>query len=345
MPQPALDFFKKRALLLKAEGTEGTDSNPVTGTDGFRLFDGNSSTEFDKIERELDRAFFGGNPFGIANKRAKIEGDFELYPPATPGAATTSDADCAKVLLPGGMAVVKSLPSKTTIYNPVSSAIPSATAYWHHTGTLIKALGCRAELSSIGITIGDRFTGRVSLLGDYEAVSSTAVPTPTLPSKVPVTASARNMRAYLSTLVKGGTTSTSGVPLADLLVWAKSLTVDFGSQLAHKEYSSKSVNQISDRQPTWTMRIAKTDITADFNPWFVRDEGIILEARAQLFEVSGAPSAALVGLYSALNIRGQIETITATDIDGDYGWEISGPCIPSNAGGDELTIEFGDSSP
>lgn len=345
MAQPALDFFKKRNLLLKAEVTEGTDASPVGATDGFRLFDGSSSTEFDKVERPLDRNFFGGDPFVIANRRAKIEGEFELYPPATPGAASTSDADCAKILLPSGMAVTKNLPAKTTIYNPISSAIPSATAYWHHTGTLLKVLGARGDLSGLAIEIGQRFKGKASLQGDYTEVSSAAAPTVTLPSKVPVVASARNMRATLSTLVRGATTSTDGTPLANLLVWAKALSIDMGNALSHKEYSSKSVNQISDRKPTFSLRIAKTDITADFNPWYVRDNGIVLTANVKLFEVEGTPSATLVGLYSALNIRAQIENITPTDIDGDYGWEITGPCIPSDTGGDEFTIEFGDNTP
>lgn len=345
MAQPALDFFKKRALLLKAEATEGTDSLPVGATDGFRLFDGSSSTEFDKVERPLDKPFFGGDPFAVANKRAKIEGDFELYPPATPGAATTSDADCARILLPAGMAVVKDAVANTTRYSPISSGIPSATAYWYHVRRLIKVLGARANISGLSITIGDRFKGKGSIQGDYVDWSTSSIPTVTLPTKVPVVASARNTRTTLSTLDRGATASTNGTPLASLLVWAKSLSIDFGSDLKHKEYSSLSVNQISDRKPTFNLKIASTDITGDFDPLYVRDNGIILVANMKLFEVSGTPSAALTGLYSCLNVRCQIENVTETDIDGDDGWEITGPCIPSSAGGDEFYIEFGDNTP
>lgn len=340
--QPALDFFKKRALLLKAEATEGTDSLPVGATDGFRLFDGSSSTEFDRVERPLDKPFFGGDPFAVANKRAKIEGDFELYPPATPGAATTSDADCARILLPAGMAVVKDNVAKTTTYSPISSGIPSATAYWYHTGTLIKATGARANISGLSIAIGDRFKGKASLQGDYTTVDAAVAPTVTLPTKVPVVASARNMRTTLSTLDRGATASTDATPLSSLLVWAKSLSIDFGSDLKHREYSSKSVNGISDRKPTFNLKIAKTDITADFNPWYVRDNGIILVANVKLYEVSGAPGDTLTGLYSCLNVRCQIENVNPTDTDGDYTWELTGSCIPSSAGGDEFFVEFGD---
>lgn len=342
MAQPSLDWFKKRALLIKAESTEGTDSVPVAATDGFRLFDGSSTTEFDKIERPMDKAFFGGDPFGTANRRAKIEGEFELYPPATPGGASTSDADAARVLLPAGMAVVKNLGAKTSIYSPISSAIPTVTAYWYHVDSLLKVTGARANLSGLALEIGQRFKAKAMIQGDYTSVDAAAMAAPVLPTKVPVVASARNLRATLSTLVTGATASTAGTPLANLLVWAKSLSIDFGNDLKHKEYSSLSVNQISDRKPTFTMKLARTDITNDFNPWFVRDNGIVLTARVRLFENAGTPGATLTGLYSAINIRAQIENITRTDIDGDYGWELTGPCLPSSAGGDEFSIEFGD---
>lgn len=339
MAQPDFISFKKRNLLLKAEATEGVDASPVGNTDGFQLFDGNSTTEFDKVERPIDRAHFGGDPFVVANRRAIVEGDFEIYPPAAPG---TDDAYCGRILLPAGMAVVKDATGKTTRYNPVSSGMGSATAYWNHADMLIKALGARADISALGVTIGERFTGRASIMGDYTEVSANAQPTVTLPSKVPVVASARNTLTQLSTLVRGATASTDATPLAGLLVWAKSLTVDFGSDLTHKEYTSKAVNSISDRTPTFSLRIAKTDITADFNPWYVRDNGIVLQGAIYLFEEDLATAGTPAGLYAKLGIRGQIETITPTDIDGDYGWEISGPCIPSDSGGDELYIEFGD---
>lgn len=340
MAQPALDFFRKRAFLLKAESTEGTDSLPVAGTDGFRLFDGSSSTEFDKVERNEDKPHFGSNPFQTANHRATIEGTFELYPPATPGAVSTSDADCSPILLPGGMAVVKNLPTKTTRYNPISSAIPSATAYWYHTGTLLKVLGARANISSLGLEIGQRFTGQGSVMGEYTEVTSTAVPSVTLPNKVPVVSSKRNSECLLSTLVRGGTASTSGSPLTNLHTWAKALRIDFGNQLAYREYTEKGVSGITDRAATFTLRLAKTDISADFDPWFIRNNGIVMLASYRMYELDTK-----IGLYSELGIRCQIENITPTDIEGDYGWEITGPCIPSSAGNDEFYIGFGDTTP
>lgn len=340
MAQPALDFFRKRAVLIKAEVTEGTDSVPVAGTDAFRFFDGSSSTEFDPVERPQDMPHFGNTPFVVANERATIKGTFELYPPPTPGAAATSDADCAVVLLPSGMAVTKNLGAKTTLYNPISSAIPSATAYWYHTGTLIKALGVRGNISSLGIETGQRFTGQASIMGESTDVSAAAVPVVTLPTKVPVVSSKRNSELILNTLVRGGTVSTDGVPLVDLHCWGRALMVDFGNKTGYSEFTEKGVSGVTDRKGTFTMRLAKTDITDDFNPWYVRKHGIVLTAAYRLYEDDTKD-----GLYSELGIRGQIEQITPTEFEGHYGWEITGRCLPSDAGNDEFYIGFGDDTP
>lgn len=340
MAQPALDFFKKRAILIKAEATEGTDAVPLPATDGFQFFEGSSSTEYDSVDRMIDKPHFGNDPFVVANRRATIQGTFELYPPATPGAAATSNAFCEKVLFPAGMTVVKTVGTKTTRYNPISSGIPTVSNYWYHTGTLLKVLGARANISSLGIEIGQRFTGQASIMGEYTAVSADVLPSVTLPSKIPVVSSKRNSELLLGTLVRGGTTSTSGVPLVALHTWAKALTIDFGNQLGYREYTEKGVAGITERKSTFTLRLAKTDITADFNPWFVRDNGIIITAAYRLYEADTKDS-----LFSELGIRGQIEQITPTDMDGDYGWEITGRLIASSSGNDEFYIGFGDAAP
>lgn len=327
MAQPPLDLFRRRALLLKAESTEGTDSTPTGSANAILLMDGSSGTEFDAVERPIDRPVFGHDPFVVGNKRAFIEGMFELYPPATPGAVSTSSADAEPILLPSGFAVAKDPVTKVTRYNPVSTAIPSATAYWYHSGTLIRALGARGNLTQLSMEVGNRFMARMRMLGNYSAMEEAALPSVTLPNTVPPVIRHTNSTAHIVSPAGG----------SPLLVWAKSLSVDLGNDLASKEFTSVKFNQISDRRPTWTMRIARTDLD-DFNPLAVRDAGTIIQARIRVF------SAASPGLYSELGIRGQIEQVQAADIDGDFGFEISGRCIPSTAGGDELYIEFGDTT-
>lgn len=326
MAQPALDFFKKRGVAIKIEVTEGVDVIPAAATNGVLLLNGSSGTEFDKIDRPIDRPHFTGTPFVVGNKRAFIEGEFELYPPLTPGGAATSDADCHVLLLPAGMTAVKTLATKTTRYNPVSAAIASATAYWWHVDTHKKVLGARNNITGLSITVGDRFKGNVRIQGGYTDVTTAALPAITVPSTVPTAARADNTLTTVSVLPAGG----------PLTVWAKSLGIEFGNQLTTKEYTSLKSNSLSDRQPTFSLRIARTDL-ADFNPWTLRDAGTLITAALKLSESDLR--------YSELGFRGQIEQINEVDIDGDYGWELTGPCVASDAGGDEFWIEFGDDTP
>ncbi|HEY0916321.1 MAG TPA: phage tail tube protein [Solimonas sp.] len=321
MAQPNLEQFKKRGVAIKIETTAGTDAVPTSAANGVMLFNGSSGTEIDKIERPVDRPFLGGNPFVVGGKRAFIEGEFELYPPATPGGAATSSADCEVLLLPAGMTAVKDNVAKTTKYNPVSANIATASAYWYHAGTHKKVLGARNDLSNLSISVGERFKGNIRIQGDYDTVTEAALPSITLPSTVPTTAKASNTATNIQ--VGGG---------SDVLVWAKSLTVNLSNRIANKEYTSHKETGITERSPTFTLRIAKTAL-ADFNPWAARDSAEVFAARLRLTEEDGR--------YSELGIRGQIEGINEVDIDGDYGWELTGPCVPSDAGGDEFYVLFG----
>ncbi|MDO5625011.1 MAG: hypothetical protein Q4G71_10005 [Pseudomonadota bacterium] len=318
MAQPQLESFKRRGLALALRTNAANPASIDPATHGVLLFNGTSGTEFDKIERPIDRPHFTGQPFAVGDKRAWIEGEAEMYPPTQPG---TGEADCGVLLLPAGMTSVKDSTAGTTRYNPVSSGIAVADAKWWHAGTVKHVQAARADITGMAITIGDRPKFNVRLQGDYNTVAAEAVPSITLPDVEPVVARADNTKTYIS--VAGGT---------ELLVWAKQLSVDIGNTITSKEYTSHKETGISDRQPTFTLRIAKTDL-ADFNPWSTRDSNLHIAARLRLTQADGR--------YTELGIRGQIEQINEVDIDGDYGWELTGPCVASDVGGDELHLEFG----
>jgi len=325
MAQPDLTPFTQRILLLRLRSNPGTPGVPTAANHGVVLFNGQSGTEIDVVERPLDRPFYGGAPFGIANKRAFIEGEIELYAPKTPGKTNTSNADAHAVLLPAGFTTVKSATAKTTRYTPVSEAIAASDAYFHHAKILKKVAAARHALSAVTLEIGKHFKANVRIQGDYQDVEEAPVPSVSLPDVVPVVASAHNTTAKVT--VAGGNA---------LAVWAKTLTLDTGNQISQRDYTSHRETGITARQPTFTFRLARTGL-ADFNPWAVRDAGTVVNLAFRLNEGGN--------LYSELGIRGQIEQISETDIDGDYGWELSGRCIPSSSGGDEFYIEFGDTTP
>lgn len=341
MAQPGLEFFARRGVLLKAEVNEGDDPLPVAGVDGFMLYEGSSSTEVDIVELPEDKPHFGNDDFIVATRRATIQGGFLLMPPSAPGnASTTGDAYAQRVLFPAGFAAAKDLPNKITRYNPISSAIPSLTGYWYHGGTLLKPKGARVNVSGAGIEIGQRAMGQATITGEYTDVSASAVPTITRPIVTPVVSSKRNSELILATLVRGATASTSGVPLVGLHTWGKYLRFDLGNAMGYREFTEHGATRITQRKATFSLRIAQTDIAADFNPWFVRDNGIVMTAAYRLYE-----SDSKVGLYTEIYVRGKIEQITEADADGDKVFDITGRCLPSPAGNDELYIAFGDTTP
>jgi len=341
MAQPNLERFTRRSLLLKPQPTAGVDPVPTPALDGIRLFNGSSSTAFDTVERPTDRDFLGHNEFGVANTRAMIEGDFELYPPTTPGQVATSDADAARILLPAGMAVTKDAGNKITRYSPISANFPMAAAYWYHANTFLKALNARATLASLGMEIGQRYTGRATIQGDYEVeLMGSPGSAVIIPNRKPVIATHRNSVCLVSTLTGGAIPSAPSTLLEDLPTWSKYLRIDLGAQLTKDEFTEHSENSYGNRQPTFSWRVAKTDVDADFNPLYVRDMGTIVQITWFTY-VDDTKD----GLYSMQTVRGQIENIANADINGKAGWDITGRCIPSDAGGDEFGIEFGDAAP
>lgn len=322
MTQPVLDFFAKRAFYAKQETTEGTDSTPSTSVNGILLLDGSASSAYDSVARNIDTPWFGNDPVGIANVRGLVEGDFELFSPATPGQASTGNYVQDVLLLTAGMAITKSASApKSTTYTPISAAIPSMTFIGNFSDKQRKLLGARANLTGVTMKIGDRFKGHVQVQGIYSN-SDVATPTVTVYSTVPAISTYLNSTCVLNC---------AAASISNLSLWAKSLSMDFGNALTSAEYTTLKSNRITARSSKFTLLMARTAKT-DFDPWAVRDAGQIVTLAYKLDE-GGT-------LHSTLNVRGQITDIAEQSIDGDYGWQITGNCIPSSAGNDECSIVF-----
>lgn len=326
MAQPNLDKFSRRGLALKLQPTPGTPVVPSALTDGIRFYDGQSGTEFDALEENRDRAFFGGQPFSTYNHRAFVEGSVHVYPPTSPGAAGADGTpDCHALLLIAGLSQTLDLANGITRYNPISDNIAQATANFWHAGTLRQIYDARANISALGMEIGNRARAQLRVQGVYDGIGQQSVASVVVPETLgPVIESANSTLRI--------TQHPGGVAGAPLLCWGKALTIDFGSQLATKEYTEHKETSIDGRQPTFTVRLART-LKADFDPWAVRAAGTYISADMRVKNLDGR--------YTEFGVRGLIREINETDIDGDYGWEISGPCIPTAAGGDEFHIAFG----
>ena len=311
-----LESFRSRALLLKVETTEGTDAVPTAALDAFQLFDGSSGVTGDVVEREIDRPYFTNNPFVVANPRAFIEGSFEIVPPAVPGNATTGIAAIDTLLRIGGMARTLVAAPGQTRYNPISTAIPSGTAYWYHAGTHKKITGARAALSAIEMAVGNYMRGQLRIEGNYinveEATVSGLVYTPFAAPRV-------------------GSTESMQLSFNGVNVEGKSLSIDFGTEQRTIEHTEARLNRITDRRATFSARLYRPTL-ATFNPWTAWRTGTIIP---------------IVGIHNELDnrvtrleVNAQIEGINEVEIDGDLGLEITGRCIATSTGGDEFVLRF-----
>lgn len=321
-----LESFKNRALLLKLEGVEGTDAVPTPALDALQLFDGSSGIESDKVERPVDRPFFGHDPFVNTNLRGFVEGGFEIVPPSaalTSGSKASVDA----LLKIAGMAktfvaAVVGPPAVPAIlrYNPISLAIPSGTGYFYHAGTLYKLTGARANLSSISMEIGNYLRGQCRVEGSCLQVDEASLP------------AGLDYTAFLTPVA--ATTETMEMRVNGFAVEGKSIGLDFGNQQKTIEHTEARVNRITDRQPTFNAKFYRS-AKASLDPWALWKAGTIIPLYGTITEP-------VTGLQTKITVRGQIESVKPTDIDGDLGYEITGRCIPTDAGGDEILIEFSD---
>lgn len=320
MAQPALEKFSRRGLLLAAANTA-----LLPGTHGLQLLDGSAGREFDKGERNIDRPHLGSKPFFKKNLRAFIQGNIEIIPPAHPGHATNGIATVAPALLSTAIAQVLSLGARITRYNPISTSMPLVDGRWYQSGTLLDVTVGRGNLSSIKWEIGESIGAQYRMQGDYTEVDEAALPDIDFSAFVaPTIATHDNSQLVIETI--------NGVSV-DLHLWGKMLSIDQGNTIATKEYSEHKETGISERNSTFTARFARP-AKADFDVQHVSDKHYIIEGYAKLVEPDGR--------YTKITFRGQIENVNDTDIDGDFGYEVTGPCIPSDTGNDEWSIEFGD---
>lgn len=331
MTEPSIEYFDQRGVLVKLEAIPGTDPVLNPANDGVMFYDGSCGTEFDKKERTPDRPFWGGRPFKVANKRAFIEGTFDLFPPATPGVAgAPGSALCEQILLPAGFAVTKTPASKLTRYNPISRTIPGTWARFYQGGEVLNLESARHTLSAVRMAIDEGMSAKARIQGTYKTIPEGVAPTIPTNETQSTVATWENSVAFLST-VDGAVT--------DLELRAKSLEWDSGSDLATTQFTGKRLSGHKGRTPTAKCLLLRPR-DADINLHAVRDANRLITLRFRTYELD-----IKTGLYTEHGVRMQIDTINRQDIEGYYGYEISGPCIPSSAGGDEVFIAFGDTTP
>lgn len=329
MANPALESFTTRALALKIEAVEGTDSLPTPALDAFDISEGTSGFEADNVERPKDRAYFSADDFIKTNLRGFIEGGFEVAPPDAPGVGSAAISPLLRI---AGMAEVLTPPEVgppgvigVTRYNPITTGIPSATAYWYHSGTLRKFTACRANITQLTMAIGDLIKGRMRLQGAVDGTNDDLIEELAMPSDF-------DYDAFAGAEGGLGTTETMEMLVNDFAVQGVSHAIDFGNTLQSKQHTEARVNRINARKGTTALRFYRTSL-GDLSPFNLWRTGSIVTSRSTQVWPDGS--------YTRFVSRGKVDTINETDIEGDYGWEITLRNLPSTGGGNEFYIEYG----
>ncbi|HSX60897.1 MAG TPA: Ig domain-containing protein [Tahibacter sp.] len=308
-----IELFSQRALLLGKQTAEDVPATLAAATHAFQIFDGKSSTETDSVERKVDRPFFAAPRKMITNRRRIIEGGIELVPPLTPG---SQPAPCELMLEIGGMAR-SYVDAWVTRYNPISRDIECATAHWFHGKKFTEVTNARAAISGLTFKVGDFNKAMTKTQGSFTEVTDDDLPTGVDYSQFrdPVVVSAENSRMAVN----------------GVRVNAKELSLDFGSDLKAKEFTDLRTHRIGDRVATYKARFVPAT-TDDLDVYELQRTNTIIPMSFLVIEDNGNTT--------MLTVRGQIEKIDESDEAGDFVYEISGNCHPTDDGGDEFLLLY-----
>lgn len=312
-----LESFQQRGLSLKIETTEGTDSSPTRTANAFRLLNGTSGLEAEKLERDLDRPQWGAKPFVPVGLYGFIEGDMEIVPAATGG----TSAPIAPVLKIASFAeTLVSGPPALARYTPIATAIPSATAYFQHAGVKRIITGARAKLSAISMEIKKYAMCKVRIEGNCADPTELTMPTDYDYS---------SFQDPLPINTENFTLSVNGFNVDGLM-----LQVDLNTEMKVKEHSEARIARISDRLPSGIVRFYRPAFTS-LNPWALHRAGTTIAiVGTNNLTGSGARQVLLsVG-------KAQLEQPKEVEVDGDVAYECPFVCLP-NAGNDEVKLELG----
>lgn len=302
-------------LLVKIEGTSGTDAVPVAGTDAVQTL-GAPTITIDYLEQGLRDDVQNG--VLITPERAAAAGRFGKIENITmevrgPGAGSAGTApECDALMRAAGFSKTVSA-GVSVLYTTLDTGLETATAYAYAAGKLIKLVGCvatfeeSAEATKRGM-LKFSLTGRVA-----SDPTEVALPALTLSAVIPPL-------FHSATTTLGTWTSGSAEPMQMLSVGIKgNETVtplpSAGATDGHAGYL------LSDRKTSQTMKV-RTPALATFDPYALsKADGSTMPVSAhQVGTVSGNRMKVTTGKWSlvAPKLTTQ-DSVFTFDLDGTLG--------------------------
>lgn len=314
-----------RAAFINMEVTYGT-APTMAAANAFLLMDSEITPAADKLERNVDQPFYGGNPFVLVGKKITLTGTIDVLGAAAGGSTTPaplgkvyracghSEATQAAVVGPPAVPV-------SYAYLPISKNFESVCIDFFWAGVKFRMLGVRGSMD-FDFTIKQFPMAKVTLVGIL-----------TIPSDAEAYSGADYSAFQTPAAIESGVWSVVVGPLTGLTpvaVCAQSLTLAANADVNLFECSTNRQVLETDRKPTGTLKVYKDATLATWNPWAIADTQAVMLMDCTMTKA--------VGLNALLRIRAQLEYPKPTDIDGVAGFEIPYTCIPSGAGGDEYQL-------
>jgi len=303
--------WDKKAVVLKAEATYGTDATP-TGADNWFEARNVQLTSYDveAVERNIIENWLGHSGKVVASKWSKLSFEIAL---AGSGAAGTAPK-WGSMLLGCGFAETVSA-GVDVDYNLVSEAFDSLTAYLVIDGVLYKFVGCRGNIK-----------GRLTAKGiPVLVVELTSLYT--APAAGNITGIVKTGWSYEEAVnsVNTGKVTLNAVDLAfSTFEW------DLANQIARLDLPGPQREvMIRDRAPTASLTVLAPAL-ATFNPYALADAGTTVA----LSNTHGSAA----GKKVQTDAKVRVVNITEAEIEGMAAYQLALDLMP-DAGNDELALK------
>ena len=304
---------RKGLIIAAKESTYGTDANPV-GADAIKVANINiTPLQSDVVSRQIIRPFLGNPEQLLANQRVELTFDVELT-----GSGAAGTAPAYGILIEACGFDVATVAATSVTYTPLSATFPSATLYYFNDGIRHKLTGARGSFSLTG-EVGQIPTLSFTFMGIYNAPGDATPPSTTYNDQAdPV-------------IFKAG--NTSGFQLFSYSGCLQSVSMDLSNEMVYRELigCTKEV-LITNRAPNGTVVIEAPDI-ADHD-YFADATG---PDTGNLIFQHGQTAGNIVTFSSPQTDLG---SPTYSDQDGVQMLNLPFIATPSDAGNDELEIEF-----
>ena len=165
----------RKAILVKAEVTPGTDPVPVAGTDAVLVRNWQwSPLQLNYEQRQMVLVYFGNDGSLVAGKYCQAQFEVEIAGAGSAGGVPKYDA-----LLQGCALSSTNSPGVSQTYAPVSSGEKSLAFYFYQDGILHKMLYARGNVAC-KLEAGKTPVFVFTFIGLYVTVADASLITPTL---------------------------------------------------------------------------------------------------------------------------------------------------------------------